>query len=127
MKLTKTLLITFIITCCISAQVKEKPEDSSGAPELKKDLLLSMAGLYSPGKRSLKEQFILLNTLEAENKTGQMQTEQSKSLPESFKIDSGVLYFLGAAALAAVIYFLVPDNEPSSEQSYTFGLPVTPK
>jgi|GEM_PF-1651190 len=120
------IYILLIISCQVYAQ--DKPEtDSTAFPTIKKDLLLTVSDFNSSQETGLKERFLNINNTDNKNNSGQGQDTQEKPQSEGFKISSGVLYFAGAAVLAAVIYFLVPDNNPSSKPVSTFGIPVTPK
>jgi hypothetical protein len=123
------IILYFLISVSGFIYAQETPAGNSNLAEDKpgKDLLLLVADYTRAPVFNLQDQMLILNGTEDKNKTDQKQVELAKPQSESFSINSGVLYFLGAAAIAAVIYFLVPDNEPSSKAAYTFGIPVTPK
>jgi hypothetical protein len=125
MRLT-IICVLLILTCRVSAQDKTQ-QDSTSLQPLKKDLLLTAADLNSSRVVDLKEKFLGISNNTQQENTEAKNIKQGKPQAEGFKISSGVLYFAGAAVLAAVIYFLVPDNEPSGKPVSTFGIPVTPK
>ena len=120
------ICMLLLITCMVSAQDKAAA-DSTSLQTIKKDLLLTASDFSSSGEVDLKEKFLSINNNTRQESNETKNTEQGKPQAEGFKISSGVLYFAGAAVLAAVIYFLVPDNRPSSKPVSTFGIPVTPK
>jgi hypothetical protein len=117
----------FIIFFSFYTAAQEKESSQFQDPAIKKDLLLSYMQLNSSPGYNMRDKLLLLNSEEEKEKSEQQRLEQAASQAENFKLSTGLLYFAGAAAVAAIIYFLVPDNKPSAEKTYTFGLPVTPK
>ena len=114
------------------SQTVENKSDELNESAYKEPLILSAQNIPVSFQNNLKEKFLLLNEKEiAENDKAEIENNAQSNLykaqSESFKIGSEIYYFLGAAALAAVIYFLIPDDEPPSNPVYTFGFPVTPK
>ncbi|MFO7447516.1 MAG: hypothetical protein R6W90_14190 [Ignavibacteriaceae bacterium] len=131
------ILILFLIGSNIFAQIKEVTSESANKTKI---LQLKLPDSINDNLNiSLKERFLLLNENPglldnvkgddqgAAAKKAEAEINFAKTQNEGFKLGNEVYFFLGAAAVAAVIYFLVPDDEPPGQSKYTFGLPVTPK
>ena len=116
------LIFTISSSCFYSAMPKSLLQ-SAGEANNKKEAVKNNA-LNMPDTLSGKG-----NTDSAASSSLPLEEKQSKLPPkeETSFFSANLLYFVGAAVAAAIIYIVLPEKDPEVKTKATFGTPLQPK
>lgn len=106
------ILCLFGISPVIAQQV-DSPETSS----------IKMNEEFTPLSLLFSEMNMVSKNRNADS-TAAIILVSSKEKPGFFK---DYIYIIGTAAVAAIIYFLWPEDNPASQKKLTFGTPPPPR